>query len=135
MSFETAMTSSLKRIFGIKKVTFDLPGETQEQECLFVQVTKAVPKIMDRLEHYRVEGAIRVFVNSDKMPYGFFSKAIDRAPKADKSQFYFFEQETNEGTYRNISERTISFVYFYDGQYNPEIGEMESIDLTTEVNE
>jgi hypothetical protein len=36
--FEAKLKGQIERIFGIKKVTFDLPGESKEQEGVFIQV-------------------------------------------------------------------------------------------------
>lgn len=127
--FEASLSNKLKKIFAFKKATFDLPGESQEQECIFIQVEKARNTVKDARVVGEVRGKINVFANSDKLPYGYFAKKIAAADNADTKDLFFYDFEENAGTIRNISERTLSFIYFYNEQYDPEVGEMTSINL------
>jgi hypothetical protein len=127
--FEATLEAQLKRIFRLKKVTFDRPGDSQEQEGLFVDVHKAKTKIRDGREIALVQGTIHLFVNADKIKYGFFSKALEEADVEDKKKLFFFNFEENKGTFRNICERSLDFLYFFDGQYDPALGSITSIDL------
>ena len=132
--FETTLKEQLQRIFDLDKATFDAPSESQEQECLFIEISKSRNTIKDGLQVARVTGKIRVFGNSEKLPYGYFSKCIQEADAADTLPFFFFEFEENAGSYRNIAERSVSFVYFFNSQYNPRLGTITSINIS-EVSE
>ena len=72
--FEAALEAKFKQLFGVLKVDYSLPGESQEQECLFINVERAIPRISDGVQGCRVIGNITVFANADKMPYGYFRK-------------------------------------------------------------
>jgi hypothetical protein len=123
------MSDQLKRIFRVERVTYDRPGDSQEQEGLFIDVQKAMTRLIDGRQIARVEGKIHIFVNSDKIRYGFFSKALAEADPADASSFFFHDFEENKGTFRNIAERALSFVYFFDSQFDPAIGTLTEINL------
>lgn len=131
--FEDQLKKQLKDIFGVKKVTFDQPGESNEQETIFIEVEKSTNHISDKKYHARVTGTLTMVGNSDKMPYGFFSKAIDEAKNEDKKGLVFFDFERNSRIFRNIAQRTLGFTYFFDSQYNPNIGTITSV--TTNVIE
>jgi hypothetical protein len=126
--FEKALKDKLKEIFDLDKVTFDLPSSSKEQECLFVEVQSSKNTIKDGAQIAKVTGKITVFGSLDKMPYGYFSKKIHEAGSKAKDLF-FYDFEENQGTFRNISERSLSFVFFYDGQYDPNLGTINSIQI------
>ncbi len=128
--FKKSLEDKLKRIFDLPGVTFDIPSESQEQEGAFVLVDLSKNRIRDGKEIAYVKGKIKVFSNSDKLPYGYFSKKIKEAKNEDTSQLIFFDLEENQGTFTNISERTLSFVYLYEAQYDPEQGTITSLDAT-----
>lgn len=128
---ETLLASKLKKIFDFDKVTFDHPGESEEQECLFVNISTCKDRLKDGLETARVQGVVTVFCNSQKLPYGYFSKKISAADKADKADLFFFDFEENAGTFRNISKRSLGFVFFYNSQYDPDIGTLNLVELET----
>jgi hypothetical protein len=128
--FEKSLALKFQKIFGLAKVTYDRPGESQEQEGLFISITEAKNRIIDAREIARVTGTLHVFANSDKLPYGYFSKAIAEASADDKRGLFFYDGEENIGTFRNICERKISFIFLYDSQYDPAIGELNAVNLT-----
>jgi hypothetical protein len=128
--FEAALKSALKDIFDLKKVTFDAPGESQEQDCLFIEVETARNSIKQGLATARVTGKLRVYGNSEKLPYGYFSKCIQEAEAALTNPFFFYEFEENLNTYRNLVERSLSFVYFFTAQHDPNQGEIDSLAIT-----
>jgi len=133
--FEKALKDSVKTIFGLKKATYDLPSpETQEQECLFIEIEKATSTIKDTEQIARAEGKIRVYAQADKMPFGFFAKQIAKANPELTKGFFFFDVDENAGTFQNICERTLSFIYFFKGQYNPDRGEINEF-IYNEVTE
>lgn len=128
--FEKTLQSQLQRIFGISKVSFDLPGDSQEQEGVFIEITNAKPRIKDGRQTARVGGKLHVFASLDKLPYGFFAKRIDSAKPEDVRGLFFFNFEENKGSYRNIVERSLEFLYLFDSQYNPAIGTITEADLS-----
>jgi hypothetical protein len=132
--FKATLEAQLKRIFRLEKVTFDTPGESQEQEGLFVAVSKCKTKVKDGREIALVQGTIHIFSNADKLKYGFFSKALDQARPADTKKLFFFNFEENRGTFRNICERSLDFLYFFDGQFDPALGSITSVDLSLAEN-
>lgn len=128
--FRVTLQAQLKRIFDFDKVTFDLPSESQEQEGVFVQVESARWRIKDAKQIARVTGTIRVFANQDKLAYGYFNKKISEAYADDTRNLFFFDFEENKGTFRNIVERSMGFLYLFDSQYDPSIGTLNEITLT-----
>ena len=128
--FEATLQAQLKAIFDFEKVVFDKPSESQEQEGVFVDITKSKCKIKDKRQIATVNGVIHVFANLDKLPFGYFSKCIDAASAELKEGFFFYDLEESKGTYRNIVERSLSFVYLFDSQYDPNVGSITSINLS-----
>lgn len=123
------LQTKLKAIFDFDKVTFDNPSDSQEQEAVFVQIADARVKLKDGRQIARVTGMIRVFANSSKLPYGYFSKCLAEAEPEDTKDLFFHNFEENKGTFQNIAERSLEFVYFFDGQYDPNVGSITSINL------
>lgn len=130
--FEQELADKFKRIFDFKKVTYDDPGESNEQEGLFINVESPHFVIKDGVAKARIEGQAYVFANTMKLPFGYFSKAIAKANPADTRKLFFFEIEDNTPRYRNIVQRGFSFVYFFSGQYDPDLGNIESVTFTNE---
>lgn len=127
--FEKTLKDNLKKIFDLPRVTFDQPGESQEQDTLFVSVESSKNSIRDKRQIARVQGRLRVFTQNDKIPFGFLSKRIQEADPALTLPFFFFEFEENQPVYQNLVERSVGFVFFFDSQYDPEIGSMNSITI------
>lgn len=125
--FEKTLSDAVKRIFDLDKVTYDHVSESQEQECLFIQVQSSKNHIKDGRFQGRVQGKINVFANLDKLPYGYFSKCIDKASVEDRNAFFFFDFEENVATIDNICERTLSFIWLFDIEYNPNHGQLTSL--------
>ena len=130
--FRETLKTKLKLIFDLDKVSYDLPSESQEQEAAFIQVDTARTQIKDGRQHAMVEGRIRIFANSDKLPFGYLAKKIKQASPTHTKDL-FFEPEQNVGTYLNIAERAMAFTYFFNSQYDPALGTLTS--LETEVTE
>lgn len=128
--FEKTLVAQLKRIFEFDKVTFDQPSESQEQEAIFIDVKSAHSRVKDAREIAKVTGTLRVFAQLDKLPFGYFSKCIDKADPADKRGLFFFNFEENKGTYRNIVERSMEFLYLFDSQYDPALGTLTEVNLS-----
>ncbi len=128
--FKAELSSRLKTIFGLPKVTFDRPGESMEQEVIWVEVDSCRSWVRPPKQVARVTGKIRVFGNSDKLPYGYFSKRINAADPALTKDIFFYDFEENAETFRNICERSMSFHYLYEGEYDPAIGEINEVNLS-----
>ena len=128
--FEKTLQDQLKRIFGLSKVTYDIPGQSQEQEGVFIEVSTCRPRIKDARQIARVEGKVHVFASLEKLPYGFFAKRLDLAEPEDVRGLSFYNFEENKGTFRNIVERSLQFVYLFDSQYDPAIGTITEVDFS-----
>ena len=133
--FEKALEQNLKAIFGIERITFDAPSESNEQDVLFIQISVSNNTIKDGAQIARVTGTLHMFSMNTKLPYGFFSKKIHEAKPSWTKPFFFFDLEENSNRYRDICERSASFVYFFNSQYDPDLGTMNSITLQTQVTE
>ncbi len=132
--FEKTLEDKLKKIFKVKKVTYAQPGDSKEQECVFVTVENPRCTFKDGRSIARVTGTIMIQGNSDKMPFGYMAKAWAESSAADKKDLALFEIELNDKYYQNLVQRTASFVYFFSSQYDPNIGNIESINISIEVN-
>lgn len=129
---ENELSEKLKRIFKIKKVSFDDPGDAGEQECLFINVESAAPSVRDQSIRQKVSGACAMFGTNANLPIGYFSKCIQEADVADTKDFFFYELELNTRRFKDKVQRSFSFVYFFSSQYDPEKGTLNQIDFTTE---
>ena len=125
--FEKELEAKFKKIFGVEKVTYDQPGQSQEQEIIFVEIERATNVIKDGRQKSRVEGTGVMFGPNNKVMFGFFSKRIEKADPADTDPFFFFDIEENSKRFGNLVQRSFSFIYFFDGQYDPEIGSITSV--------
>lgn len=128
--FEASLKEKLKNIFDFKKVSFDQISESREQECIFIEVDDARSTIKDGKQFCRVTGRLIVFANSEKLPFGYFQKKIQEAKLEDTKDLFFYEVEGNTGVIQNIDQRSMAFVYFYNDQYNPNLGELTSIEIS-----
>ena len=137
--FKKSLQTKLENIFDLERTTFDAPSESQEQECAFIEIDSSKNSIRDGREVAKVTGKIKVFGNSGHLPYGYFSKKISAAKVADTMGLFFYDIEmnagvipsmTSAGTVLNIVERTVSFVYLYDAQYDPEHGSLTTLNTS-----
>src|SRR5688572_6573931 len=122
--FEKSLEDKLKKIFDLDKVTYDRPSESQEQEAVFIQVENANCRVKDGRQLARVTGTLRVFARSEHLPYGYFAKKISEADASLTKNFFFYDFEENAGTYRDIVERSLGFLFLFDSQHDPEMGEI-----------
>lgn len=128
MKLESSLKQKLERIFELQ-VSFDIPSDSREQEKIYVQVDQNRTTITEKKEIAKVTGQLRIFANQSKLPLGYIAKKIAAASAADRKDFFFYDVEEAAGTYNNIVERSLGFVYFYSNQYNPERGTMSSINI------
>lgn len=134
--FRAELETKLKQIFGVPKVTFSVPGESHEQNTLFVEIQSAPARISKGRAVARISGALTVFAHGDTFPFGFFAKRISNASPENLSQFFFHDLDVqalnSPARLQNISEIRGSFVYLYSAQYDPNHGAMTDIEWTEE---
>lgn len=139
--FEASLIETFESIFDMKvsmdlsKIKFTDQGYSGEQECIFIEIASSRNKIKDKRQYARVTGQIKVFANADKLPFGYFSKKIAEANNDLTHDLFFYDFESNTNLYLNVVQRTLSFIYFFNSQYNPALGTITSVDLTTQVSE
>ncbi len=131
--FEKELEGKLKRVFDLHKVKYDATSESQEQECLFIQVQSSKNRILDKRFVGEVTGKLNMFASLDKLPYGYFSKHISKAKIEDVAGLFFFNFEENVNTINNICERSLSFVYLFDIEYDPNLGSLTSLETVATV--
>lgn len=127
--FRASLEAAFLKIFAVKKVTFDQPSDMKEQECIFIEIENSRNVFKDGRSLSMVTGSAFMFGNEDKLPFGFFSKAIAQADSNDTGPFFFSDIESNAKFYRNLVQRGFSFVYFFDSQYDPRIGTITSVNI------
>lgn len=127
--FESELEQKFKNIFDVKKVTFAGPGESMEQECLFVEITNPGNIVKDSKVLSKIEGNAVLFCYGDKVPFGFFSKKIKEASSALTKDFFFSEIEANRKMSKEIVARSFNFIYFFQAQYDPENGEINELEF------
>ena len=130
MSIESSLKERLERIFDLKKVTFSRPSDSREQDYLFIEVESTRMSVKWGREVARVRGKCHIFTQADKCPIGFISKRIALADRDDTKDLFFFELEEAALYFGNLVERSFSFVFFFDGQFNPDAGTITSITLS-----
>lgn len=131
--FEKELKDRLTKIFAVKKATYAAPSESGEQDVLFINIEQASNVINQGRAKSMVRGSIAMIGNADKLPFGFFSKRINAADPADTKPLTFYDFETNTQRYQNLVQRTCSFVYFFNGEYDPEAGSITSVEFTEET--
>ena len=134
--FKKEMTEKLKAIFGIPKVSFDDPSDSFEQDCIFVEILDSKNNTGTYTASAKVTGNVVVFSQHEKLPFGFFNKKIQQADPKHTREFFFFdtdvEPQNSKAQMLNISERRTGFVYLYQGQYDPNQGELTSLSFPDE---
>lgn len=134
--FRADMKAKLERIFGLKRVTFNAPGETYEQDTLFVEIQECRTRATQGRCRAKVTGNLVLYTQVDKTPYGFFAKKLHKADLQDTKPFYFFNLDQDilgsEARYMNITERRCNFVFLYDEQYDPARHDMNTEQVLVE---
>lgn len=134
-TLEDTLQETLKAIFQVEKVVFDAPApEAKEQNCIFIEIENSWNTFKDGRAISKVTGNMIMFGPNDKLKLGYFSKAIAKAPKSLTKPLFFFDFEENTKRNVNIVQRSVSFIYFFDSQYDPETGSIESVNFITEEN-
>lgn len=130
--FEKELETKFKKIFGVEKVTYDSPGESLEQGCLFIDIDNCKNTIKDGKAVAMVSGNVSLYGVAPKMPFGFFSKAIRNADPELTKDLFFLDIETNTQRIRDLVQRGFSFIYFFRGQYDPAIGTITNVTIAIE---
>lgn len=132
------MAQKLADIFGFRKTTYDAASVnsstgTFEQDTLFIEVNESNASVKEGKATARVTGSMVVFSQMDKMPFGYFNKRIQQADPELTRKFFFFDIDLNPASsparIQNITERRLRFVYLYSGQYDPDHGELTSLEI------
>jgi len=130
--FEKELAEKMKAIFKVKDVTFDAPGESREQDKLFIEIEEPHFRITDKKARAMVTGKGTMFGRNEALTFGYFSQAIAKADNALTKDLIFRDFETNTLRFRDIVERGFSFTYFFATQHDPAVGNMTSVDITIE---
>jgi len=130
--FEQELIDKFKAIFGVDKVTYDTPGESREQNVLFIEIEDCKNSIKDGKAMGMATGNAVIFQKHSAMPFGFFAKAIARAPATLTKDLFFFDIEGNTQRYRDLVQRGFSFTYFFNSQFDPPTGTITSVTTTVE---
>lgn len=131
--FETALIEKFNRIFDMKvsldlsKIKFSDVGYSGEQDCIFVEVNSSYNQISTGRARAKIVATAKVFANADKLPFGYFSKKLAAAKVGDLNDIFFYNFEDNSNLFLNVVQRTFSFVYFFDSQYNPALGTINPV--------
>ncbi len=131
--FRADLSARLHRIFELSRVTFDAPSDAYEQDVLFIEIQDAETRTAQGKAIAKVSGSIVMYSQRDKLPYGFFIKKIAHAEASDTKPFYFYDTDTDAlnspARLINISERRCRFIFLYDEQYDPNQGQLTSIEF------
>lgn len=128
---ENQLKEDLAIIFKPEKVTFGQPSDIKEQQVLFINIEKSDVRYKKKLKRYKVEGKLTMFAQSEKMPGDYYSTHVYEMPKALQARFFFSEFDANTKYYQNLVQRDVSFIYFYETQYDPDTGEITSVTVET----
>lgn len=134
--FRSELKEKLAHIFGLRKTTFDAPSVDSngsfEQDTLFIEIEESKAKATSGRVSSKVTGSIVVFAQMNKLPFGYFNKRIELSEHSLTKDFFFFDIDLNQANgparIQNISERRVRFVYFYSDQFNPDHGELTSLE-------
>jgi hypothetical protein len=125
----------LEKIFGFVS-TFDIPAETFEQDIMFIDVLSPncrVSRKADGSQTAKVIGAITIYTQEARVPFGFFNKRIEMASKELTRSFFFYDIDqdivSSPARIQNIHERRTGFVFLYDSQYDPSQGRITILNL------
>ncbi len=138
--FRKDLQTRLQKIFQMGKTTYLAPSNEFEQNTLFVEVLHARPRVnsaMGGRETAKVEGTLTVFSQDNVMPFGFITKAIERADPSQTAPFLFHDIDvdlaSSPARAQNIHERRTSFVFLYDSQFDPNKGSLTEIEFTEDT--
>lgn len=135
--FERDLENRFKRIFGIKKTTYDAPNyEAPEQDTLFIEILEVRSRMSSKSggrATCKVIGAAVVFSQATKLPFGFFAKRVEQAALADTGNLIFEREIDVPGSPArliNLHERRMGFTFLYDTQYDPDRGDLTRLTIS-----
>jgi hypothetical protein len=133
--FKADLENRLKTIFEMP-VKFEAPNygsEALEQDVVFVEVQKCRPRVQGDRILDKVMGQLVLFSRDDNVTFGFFTKAVERSTPAYRSGLSFFQMDTvlpeSPARLQNLQETRSAFMFLYDSQYDPDKGELTSVDF------
>ncbi len=140
--FEQTLSDTFQKVFEVQKVSYDHPApdthdgqpQSEEQETLFIEIDESKTWFKDGMQFAKVTGKAKMLAQNDKLPFGYFSKCIASHPD-DTKDLFFYEFEDNQRLRNNLVHRGFSFIYFFNSQYDPNLGTLTSIDTDIEVDE
>ena len=127
MTIEQNIKDAFQKIFSFKNTRFNAPSDSQEQECLFIEIDTVDSQVKDNILKAKVMGKCAVFGQADKLPVSYFAQRLGLAKNDLTKDFFFYDLEGSLLTEMNIVKRSFSFIYFFAGQYNPHADNIESI--------
>lgn len=131
--FKKSLHEKLERIFQFKKTTYDAPSDSFEQDTLFIEIEKATSRVSEGVAYCRTDGTIIVYSQANKLPFGYFNKAIAKAIPEDVKDLFFYDTDVDVASstarLQNIHERRTRFIYFYKEQYDPNKGTMNNLNM------
>jgi hypothetical protein len=134
---EKELKDKLQRIFDLKRASYDQPSLSDagvpvtEQQCLFIDVETPKFTVKDGRAVGRISGRGMVLAPNDKLTFGYFALKLKKAKYADTKDFYFFELDQNAKVIGNVVSRTFGFIYFFNSELDPNIGNIDSASITT----
>lgn len=139
--FEQDLQDKFKKIFGVQRVSYDHPApdthdgqpQSEEQETIFIEIDETKTSFKDGKVYAHVTGKASMLAQNDKLPFGYFSKCIFEHSD-DTKDLFFYQFEENQRLRNNLVHRGFSFIYFFNSQYDPNLGTLTSIDLDIEVD-
>lgn len=120
--YKKALAADLTSIFGIKKIKFASLETAAEQKVLYVDVNNVKPTIRDGKESARVYATLGIAGTLEDNPSGFLLKQIMKANANLVKRFAFDRTESrvdNAAFDWELMTNSISFIYFYEEEYNP----------------
>lgn len=130
--FETELADKLKTIFKAKDVSYDSPGEAQEQEVLFIQIEEPKFTFKDGFVKALVTGKAVMFGRNDALTFGYFAKSIAEAPASLTKDLFFQDFEANTQRFKDKVQRGFTFTYFFNSQYDPALGTITTVNTSVE---
>ena len=134
--YEKTLESRLLQIFGIKKVEFDSYKLGRDQEILWCNVFDCNVRFGDTgHERAIVTGQLEISAAKGKLFCGWLHKQTLKNTNRD---FWFSPYERDihfEDNGKVFTKYSMEFAYFYDGQFNPPISEIEEpFEITVTTN-
>lgn len=130
--FEKELADKFKAIFDVKDVSYDNPGESQEQEKLWVSVETPKFTFADKKVKAIVTGSAIMFGRNDALTFGYLSQCISKASNALTKDLFFSDFESNTLRFRDKVQRGFNFTYFFNSQFDPDVGTIESVTINTQ---